>query len=79
MVCLFNKPDIRHFNFTKFQFLEMVGDSLVELLAKVFTSDFLKNLFQFSSMAIGIGIALEICASLLGNSLYKMFNYIERS
>jgi hypothetical protein len=57
----------------------MVGDSVVELLAKVFTSDFLKNLFQFSSMAIGIGIALEIGASLLGNSLYKMFNFIERS
>nr|DAL61114.1 MAG TPA_asm: hypothetical protein [Inoviridae sp.] len=52
---------------------------MVELLAKVFTSDFLKNLFQFSSMAIGIGIALEIGASLLGNSLYKMFNFIERS
>lgn len=57
----------------------MVGDSVVELLAKVFTSDFLKNLFQFSSMAIGIGIALEIGSSLFGNSLYKMFNFIERS
>lgn len=79
MVCLFNKPDIRHFNFTKFQFLEMVGDSVVELLAKVFTSDFLKNLFQFSSVAIATGIALEIGLSLLGNSLYKMFNFIERS
>ena len=79
MVCLFNKPDIRHFNLTKFQFLEMVGDSVVELLAKVFTSEFLKNLFQFSSVAIATGIALEIGLSLLGNSLYKMFNFIERS
>ena len=79
MVCLLTRSDIRHNNISKFQFLEMVGDSVVELLAKVFTSDFLKNLFQFSSMAIGIGIALEIGASLLGNSLYKMFNFIERS
>lgn len=52
---------------------------MVELLQNVFTSDFLKEMFQLSSMAIGIGIALEVAASLLGNSLYKMFNYIERS
>lgn len=52
---------------------------MLELVSKVFTSEFLKHLFQFSSVAIATGVALEIGLSLVGNSLYKMFNYLERS
>lgn len=52
---------------------------MTELMQLVFTADFSTDLIQYSSIAIAIGIALEIGLSLLGNSLYKMFNFIERS
>ena len=56
------------------------GDiKMAEIMELVFTADFTKELIQYSSIAIAVGMALEIGLSLLGNSLYKMFNLIERS
>lgn len=56
------------------------GDiKMPEIMELVFTADFTKDLIQYSSIAIAVGMALEIALSLLGNSLYKMFNLIERS
>lgn len=52
---------------------------MIELVKLVFTAAFSEDLILYSSIAIAVGMALEIGLSLLGNSLYKMFNYMERS
>ena len=52
---------------------------MIELVKLVFTAAFSEDLILYSSIAIAVGMALEIVLSLLGNSLYKIFNYIERS